>query len=243
LLGRSHGYSAGNWSTHNCYHADGNGNITYLVDSSQAKAAAYRYDPFGNTISSSGTLAAANVYRFSSKEVHVKSGMDYYLYRFYDPNLQRWLNRDPLEERGGPNLYQFAWNNPANRLDPLGLSDTSNDKGILGGIWEWMKKIPDRGRDAGRCVRQWCGSKIPTGPANAAAGAATRVIGTVASGAQAGAGMTAIAAMQQYCGKCTWCRSQTFNTDDPEDCKKEKDCDDACKKCEEMKAKLPVKAL
>jgi hypothetical protein len=71
LLARSHGYSAGNWSTHNCYHADGNGNITYLVNSSQALAASYRYDPFGNTISSSGTLASANVYRFSSKKVSV----------------------------------------------------------------------------------------------------------------------------------------------------------------------------
>jgi RHS repeat-associated protein len=56
----------------------------------------YRYDPFGNTISSSGTLASANVYRFSSKEIHVNSGMYYYGYRFYDPNLQRWINRDPI---------------------------------------------------------------------------------------------------------------------------------------------------
>jgi len=28
LLDRSHGYSSGNWSTHNFYHADGNGNVT-----------------------------------------------------------------------------------------------------------------------------------------------------------------------------------------------------------------------
>ena len=73
LLGRSHGYSSGNWSTHNFYHADGNGNITYLVNSSQALAASYRYDPFGNTTASSGTLASANVYRFSSKRRHKRS--------------------------------------------------------------------------------------------------------------------------------------------------------------------------
>jgi hypothetical protein len=29
LLGRSHGYSSGSWSTHNHYHADGNGNVTF----------------------------------------------------------------------------------------------------------------------------------------------------------------------------------------------------------------------
>ena len=67
LLGRSHGYSGGNWTTHNHYHADGNGNVTYLVNSSQGFAAAYRYDPYGRLMAQSGTLATANLYRFSSK--------------------------------------------------------------------------------------------------------------------------------------------------------------------------------
>jgi RHS repeat-associated protein len=121
LLARSDGYSSGNWTSHNYYHADGNGNITYLENSSQGLAASYRYDPFGNTISSSGSLAAANLYRFSSKECHVNSGMYYYLYRFYDPNLQRWINRDPVMERGGLNLFGFSANSPISVLDPVGL--------------------------------------------------------------------------------------------------------------------------
>ncbi|PYM10477.1 MAG: hypothetical protein DME18_16200, partial [Verrucomicrobia bacterium] len=69
LLARSHGYSSGNFTNHNFYHADGNGNITYMVNSSQSMVASYRYDPFGNTISQSGSLASANAYRFSSKEL------------------------------------------------------------------------------------------------------------------------------------------------------------------------------
>ena len=104
-MARSIGYSAGNWGTNYYYHADGNGNITYLVDSSQALAASYRYNAYGNTLSSSGTQASANVYRFSSKEIHVNSGFYYYLYRFYDPSLQRWLNRDPLTEPGFETLH------------------------------------------------------------------------------------------------------------------------------------------
>ena len=124
LLARSHGYSTGTgaWSTHNFYHADGNGNITMLVDSTQTSSAVYRYDPFGNTISSSGTLAAANKYRFSSKELMTSSGLYYYGYRFYDPNNQRWLNRDPLQEKGGLNLYGFVGNNSVNYVDQTGLA-------------------------------------------------------------------------------------------------------------------------
>src|ERR1043166_7631358 len=120
LLARSSGYSSGNFTTHNYYFADGNGNITYMLNSSQTMVASYRYDPFGNTISSSGTLASANVYRFSSKEIHANSGMYYYGYRFYDPNLQRWINRDPIEEFGGFNLFQLARNNPVVWFDANG---------------------------------------------------------------------------------------------------------------------------
>ncbi len=91
-----------------------------MVNSSQSMVATYQYDPFGNPISSSGTLASANVYRFSSKEIHVKSGMYYYGYRFYDPNLQRWLNRDPIQEKGRLNLYRFVRNSPTRFLDTFG---------------------------------------------------------------------------------------------------------------------------
>jgi RHS repeat-associated protein len=135
LLARSAGHSGGNWTEHVFYHADGNGNITYLVSSTRTLAASYRYDPFGNLISKSGTLADANLYRFSSKELHLSSGLYYYLYRFYSPNLQRWISRDPIEEEGfeilhtwhseaspgAPNLYGFVNNNPANEIDSEGL--------------------------------------------------------------------------------------------------------------------------
>jgi RHS repeat-associated protein len=48
---------------------------------------------------------------------------DYYGFRFYDPNLQRWLNRDPIQEWGGLNLFGFVGNNPLNIADWLGLCD------------------------------------------------------------------------------------------------------------------------
>jgi RHS repeat-associated protein len=104
------------------YHADGNGNITCLASSAQVVVARYLYDPFGSLLSQSGPLADANLYRFSSKEWHQNSGLVYYLYRFYDPQLQRWLNRDPIRENGGINLYTFARNAAINRADAKGLT-------------------------------------------------------------------------------------------------------------------------
>jgi len=39
---------------------------------------------------------------------------------FYNPSTGRWLNRDPIEERGGRNLSLFCGNSPANAIDVLG---------------------------------------------------------------------------------------------------------------------------
>jgi RHS repeat-associated protein len=89
----------GNSGAHAYYHADGNGNITCLINASNAVVARYTYDPYGNLLAMSGPLAEANLYRFSSKESHPNSGTVYYLYRYYEPNLQRWLNRDPLGDQ------------------------------------------------------------------------------------------------------------------------------------------------
>jgi len=128
LLARSHGYSGGTgaWSTHHAYHADGGGNITALVASNQALSATYKYDPYGRSVSTSGSMAAANTQRFSSKEIVASTGFYYYGYRFYDPEHQRWLNRDPIEEAGGINLYAFNVNNALYWIDIDGRSSISH---------------------------------------------------------------------------------------------------------------------
>ena len=94
------------------YHADGNGNVTYLASASGGTDAAYRYDPFGRWLAQTGPYASANGLRFSSKPwvAHNGSNTDglyYYGYRFYDPLTQRWLNRDPIAEDGEKESLRF----------------------------------------------------------------------------------------------------------------------------------------
>jgi RHS repeat-associated protein len=108
------------------YHSDGNGNVTMLINPSQFIVARYLYDAFGNVLSAAGSMAQQNVYRFSSKEAHLNSGLLYYGYRYYDPNLQRWINTDPLGELGGINLYGYVRNNPIGKSDRYGLCDDDN---------------------------------------------------------------------------------------------------------------------
>jgi len=101
------------------YLYDGKGNVSALIDSSQAVVASYAYDPFGQLMSKSGSLDQP--YTFSTKEYDAGTGQNYYGYRFRDSCSGRWATRDPLEEDGGINLYSFVGNNPVNLVDPLGL--------------------------------------------------------------------------------------------------------------------------
>ena len=47
----------------------------------------------------------------------------------YKPAMGRaiWLSRDPIEEKGGLNLYGYVGNNPINAIDKFGLSPCSPD--------------------------------------------------------------------------------------------------------------------
>jgi RHS repeat-associated protein len=122
LLARSE-WDGSAWSRHAFYHSDGVGNVTALAvpnGSEIVLAGSYRYDPFGRLIGTPSGLAAINTQRFSSKDWHNASGFYSFGYRFYDPDTQRWLNRDPMGERGGINVYGYVYNNPVNLIDPTG---------------------------------------------------------------------------------------------------------------------------
>ena len=102
-----------------CY--DHNGNVVCYVSESGAIAAQYVYDPYGNVIEQYGALAGRFAIRFSTKYTDIETGLISYLRRFYCPDHGRWLNRDPIEERGGENLYAFCANCPPLYYDYLGM--------------------------------------------------------------------------------------------------------------------------
>jgi RHS repeat-associated protein len=104
---------------------DGNGNILSAIDASNGTVAAtYEYGPFGEPLRATGPAATANPFRFSTKYTDSETSLLYYGYRYYSPSMRRWISRDPIEEKGGVNLYGMAGNDLIDRVDPLGLRVT-----------------------------------------------------------------------------------------------------------------------
>jgi RHS repeat-associated protein len=102
------------------YSYDGNHNVVALVSAADGTIAAqYEYGPFGQLLRATGPLAFINPFRFSTKFQDDETGFLYYGYRFY-ATRGTWLNRDPLGELGGRNLYGFANNSAVDRIDALG---------------------------------------------------------------------------------------------------------------------------
>jgi RHS repeat-associated protein len=120
----------GNGATY--YHADANGNITSLMDGNENIVGRYLYNPFGKPLGQWGSLAGINEMQFSS--MPQKDGLTLYMFRGYEANFQRWLNQDPIGERGGVNLYGFIGNNPVNLFDSFGLEEYSI-------VWGWSGSI------------------------------------------------------------------------------------------------------
>jgi len=79
-----------------------------------------RFGPYGNVVESIGS-GLANRYSWTGREYDTETGWYYFRARYYDPNLRRFVQEDPIGYGGGGNLYAYAGGNPVERRDPSGM--------------------------------------------------------------------------------------------------------------------------
>ncbi|UDQ97761.1 RHS repeat-associated core domain-containing protein [Lentisphaerota bacterium WC36G] len=162
------------------YIADGNKNITQLIDMSSGSVAnRYDYSPFGQL--SKNTETVANVFKFSSEYAEKETGLIYYNYRYYNPTTGKWLNRDPISELTENNefnlLYGFVNNNPINHWDYLGqkIKLTSLDTEEAKKHKEEVKHIMWHGK----CYNKACKDEYDSAKVKCLVAAGSIAIGTV----------------------------------------------------------------
>jgi len=96
---------------------DFSGNIIALISSKGNLVETRDIDAFGEILLTQPSLSP---WGFSSKRT--EEGLVYFVGRFYDPALGRWLTPDPAGAIDSPNLYLYVHNNPLSRLDLFGLT-------------------------------------------------------------------------------------------------------------------------
>lgn len=119
------------------YTTDALGSTILLTDSTQAKAAVYGYDSWGNT-TSTGTQAANNPWQYAGGYKDAATGYTKFGARYYNPAIGRFTQTDPSGQEA--NRYAYASCNPVNVTDPTGLDvacgiSTGLVAGVQGIIW------------------------------------------------------------------------------------------------------------
>ncbi len=80
----------------------------------------YIYDPGNSSMITGKTDGIHNYGRTAHTSTCAEMQVYYYGYRYYSPELGRWVNRDPIGERGRLHLYLFCRNNAFFWLDSDG---------------------------------------------------------------------------------------------------------------------------
>lgn len=95
--------------------------VGYITSANGGKlVAAVEFSPYGKGVNGHGAVTDYPI-GFSGQYMDWEPGLVYYGMRHYAPKHGRFINRDPIEEQGGNNLYGFVGNSPYRGWDVLGL--------------------------------------------------------------------------------------------------------------------------
>lgn len=114
------------------FHVDVSGIPEEMTDNAGEIVWAADYELWGNAVKetwthnakSGGEFSNSTIpqnIRFQGQYLDRESGLHYNTFRFYDPDIGRFISPDPIGIAGGINLYQYA-PNPMGWSDPFGLA-------------------------------------------------------------------------------------------------------------------------
>ena len=115
------------------FHTDHLGTPRELTDVQGQVQWAATYKAWGNVLQvqqvevtrDAQALEQLQALRFQGQYFDIETGLHYNRFRYFDPDIGRFVSQDPIGLHGGNNLYQYAAN-PSGWVDPLGLTCVCN---------------------------------------------------------------------------------------------------------------------
>jgi RHS repeat-associated protein len=123
--------------TSSYYTLDAQGSVEALTnnDPTPATTANYSYDPYGQTLTATGTQNALNPYLYAGGYNDPTSPQLKFGQREYNAQVGTWSQQDPLDQINNvsqSNRYSYASDDPTNNTDPTGESSIFGD--IIAGL-------------------------------------------------------------------------------------------------------------
>ena len=104
------------------YHKDHLNSSTVMTNASGSKVEETAYAPYGTMRAFTGT--AVTNYRYTGKEIDPETNLYYYVARYYDPMMGRFITADSIVsdiyDPQDLNRYAYCRNNPMKYVDPDG---------------------------------------------------------------------------------------------------------------------------
>jgi len=108
------------------YHYDYRGSTVAITDAGGSITDTFEYDTYGKFLSRTGTTDIPFMYNGRYGVITDENGLLYMRARYYNPDLQRFVNADILigdvTDFATLNRYAYANGNPVSNVDPFGLS-------------------------------------------------------------------------------------------------------------------------
>jgi RHS repeat-associated protein len=123
------------------YQFDGQGNVAQRLDANAHVLSTDMYDGWGNLQAGGDTSDPFGYNAQYGYYTDHETGLVLCTNRYYDPQTGRWINRDPIGDMGGWNLYAYCGGNPTNAADPSGWCPDSGDTSLWGSIGIWWHHV------------------------------------------------------------------------------------------------------
>lgn len=115
------------------FHTDLVGAPLEVTDEAGELAWTGKYQAWGKVHLGEGQVLLPKIeqpIRYAGQYADESTGLHYNTFRYYDPDIGRFISQDPIGLAGGENLY-FYVPNPAGWVDPLGLSPSQQLAGAM----------------------------------------------------------------------------------------------------------------
>jgi RHS repeat-associated protein len=104
------------------YMRDNLGSTRAVYNQAEVSVAGFDYTPYGQASAAHDTVDVTH--RYTGHDWDATANLYFAPYRFYNPQLARWMTRDPLGMVDGPNVYAYVRSQPTQLIDPLGTNPT-----------------------------------------------------------------------------------------------------------------------